>query len=327
MSRPIIEEFLTNLYRVEIPLPQNPLKATNSYMIKAGQKNLIIDTGMNRKECMEAMSAALQELGVDLRHTDFFITHLHADHSGLVSELAAPSARVYFNKPDAAVLEQKNYWQELYLTALKYGFSESDLQNAIEKHPGNKYSPSRVVDLTLVQEGDTITIGGYNLQCVETPGHTRGHTCLYEPDRKLLISGDHILGDITPNISSWDDSGDPLREYYRSLGKIYDMEVDLVLPGHRSIVTDCRRRIMELKEHHEKRLVEVRRILADNGPSSAVQVASRMTWDIIAAGWDEFPLMQKWFATGEAIAHLRYLETEAKVQREFVDETIIFMPV
>lgn len=73
----MIEEVLPNLYRAEIPLPRNPLKATNSYIIKGRGKSLIIDTGMNREECLEAMSTGLKELDIDLKKTDFFITHLH----------------------------------------------------------------------------------------------------------------------------------------------------------------------------------------------------------------------------------------------------------
>lgn len=323
MSKPLFEEVLPSLYRVEVPLPNNPLKATNSYIIK-GDKNLIIDTGMNRKECMDALSAALTELQIDLQRTDFFITHLHADHSGLVGELATGEASVYFNQPDAEVIQNKHLWQELYFVAIKHGFSEDELKSALDKHPGNRYSPKGPVDLTIVQDGDPITAGDYHFHCVETPGHTRGHMCLYERNRKLFVSGDHILGDITPNISSWDDAGNPLRDYTQSLDKVSAMEIDLVLPGHRSLVTDCKKRIDELKEHHRQRLDEVVCILKEFGAGTAYQIASRMHWDIIAADWGAFPIMQKWFATGEAIAHLKHLEDEGLVERRQLDEQIIF---
>ncbi len=81
------EEIARGLYRLQIPLPENPLKSLNSYVIKGPGRNLIIDTGLNRQECMDAMQAGLKEIGIDLRETDFFITHLHADHFGLVSSL------------------------------------------------------------------------------------------------------------------------------------------------------------------------------------------------------------------------------------------------
>jgi len=69
----MIEEVLLNMYRIEIPLPGNPLQAINSYVIKGRDRALMIDTGMNRKECMDAMSSALEKLGIDLRRTDFLL--------------------------------------------------------------------------------------------------------------------------------------------------------------------------------------------------------------------------------------------------------------
>ncbi|MFC2052322.1 MBL fold metallo-hydrolase, partial [Chloroflexota bacterium] len=89
------KEILPNLYKIEVPLPRSPLQAINSYIIKAQGRSLIIDTGMNREECISVMSAGLKELAVDLETTDFFITHLHADHLGLVSYLATDNSTVY----------------------------------------------------------------------------------------------------------------------------------------------------------------------------------------------------------------------------------------
>jgi glyoxylase-like metal-dependent hydrolase (beta-lactamase superfamily II) len=90
----MIEELLTDLYRVEIPLPRSPLKALNSYIVKGNGRFLIIDTGMNREECLRPMRSALQKLDIDLNKTDFFITHLHADHSGLVGVLATDTSKI-----------------------------------------------------------------------------------------------------------------------------------------------------------------------------------------------------------------------------------------
>ena len=53
---------------------------------------------MNREECIREMNSALQELDVDLKKTDFFITHLHADHLGLVANLASDTSKVYYGE-------------------------------------------------------------------------------------------------------------------------------------------------------------------------------------------------------------------------------------
>jgi len=319
----MIEEVLKDIYKIEIPLPRNPLRAVNSYVIKAPKRNLIIDTGLNRKECMDAMQFGLSKLGISLRKTDFYITHLHADHFGLVSSLATESSKVYLNKPDAESLKRGGVWDDMGKYARLNGFPEGELQAALSNHPGHKYGSELGVSLTVFKEDDTISIGEYLFKGVATPGHTRGHMCLYEPDKRFLVSGDHILGDITPNIQSWSDQGNPLYEYLSSLDKVYELDVEVALPGHRGILKNFRERIRELKKHHQKRAQEVLFIL-EKGSKNAFQVASEMKWDINAKSWDLFPIPQKWFATGEAIAHLKYLKEKGLVFKEMLQGKIVY---
>ncbi|MDI6753000.1 MAG: MBL fold metallo-hydrolase [Thermodesulfobacteriota bacterium] len=320
----MIEEVFPNIFREEIPLPQNPLKAINSYVIKGDGRFLMIDTGMNRPECLQAMEAYIKELGVDLKKTDFFITHLHADHLGLVSELAQDSSKVYFNYPDTEIINDPNHWEEMAASAGMNGFPESDIEAAILKHPGRRYHARRPLPLTLLREGDRIAAGKYVFQCVETPGHTRGHMCLYEPKEKIFFSGDHILESITPNISLWTADDDPLQDYLQSLDKINEYDIGRVLPGHRRPFDHHRRRIAELKKHHEARNEEVLSILKE-GRQSAYQVASNMSWDIDCERWEDFPLPQQWFAGGEALAHLQYLQGLGLVKRELQNGKALFL--
>jgi len=324
MAEAIIEQVRADLFRAEIPLPRNPLKATNSYLIIGEERNLIIDTGMNRDECREAMMKSLNELNVDLARTDFFVTHLHTDHIGLVDVLLHEHATAYFNEPDAEIIGRENLWEMVCFLSAQHGFPVDEVDSAIDAHPGQRYSPENEVDYTMVSDGDVLRYGQFELHCVMTPGHTRGHTCLYDPHLKWFFSGDHILGDITPNISTWLIEANPLGEYFRSLDRVAGMDINLVLPGHRSLIKDHRNRIKELKEHHRHRLEEVLAIVKEHGPCSAFKTASHMSWDLVAEGWEDYPLMQKWFATGEALAHLRYLEVEEHLQREIIGEVMYF---
>ena len=319
----MIEQIFPNIFRMEIPLPGNPLKAVNSYVIKGDQRFLIIDTGMNRPECRQAMAAGLMELAVDLKKADFFITHLHADHLGLVSELACKSAKIYFNYPDEKIMKNPHHWDKIMATARVNGFPEEELKSAMQKHPGRKFQDKGTLKFTPLQEGDHISAGKYVFQCIETPGHTSGHLCLYEATEKIFFSGDHILEDITPNISMWADEGNPLQEYMDSLDKIDGFDICRVFPGHRRIFTDYRKRIAELKKHHQIRAEEVLAILK-RGSQNAYQVASQMTWDIDCKKWEDFPAPQKWFASGEALSHLQYLLAENKLKKEIVKEEVSY---
>jgi len=317
------EEISANLYRIEIPLPKNPLKAINSYVIKDAERNLIIDTGWNQEECMEAMQAGLKELGVDIRKTDFFITHLHADHFGLVSSLVTDTSKIYFNQPDADRFKSGFRLDDFVNVARSNGYPENEIQKAIHAHPGLKFRARADLAFHILEEGDTLSIGDYGFKCIETPGHTLGHMCLYEPNKKIFVSGDLILNDITPNIQLWFDEWNPLKEYLASLDKVFELDIELVLPGHRSIFKDCKKRIQELKQHHQDRLDEIISIL-EKGSKNAFQVASKMKWDIISDSWDLFPVSQKWFATGEAIAHLKYLKEKGVIISEMRKQKIVF---
>jgi glyoxylase-like metal-dependent hydrolase (beta-lactamase superfamily II) len=319
----MIETILPNLYRMEIPLPGSPLKSVNSYLIKDPGRNLIVDTGLNREECRTAITRSLEELDVDLGRTDFFVTHLHADHFALVASLATEGAAIYFNAPDLETHIRGGGWEGMARQAVLNGFPREEAQAALQNHPGHKYGSKFDRPLTILGHGDKLGVGGYVFECVETPGHTRGHLCLYERRLKILLSGDHILGDITPNIQAWEEDWNPLESYLQSLQKVLALDVELVLPGHRRIFRNCRDRIRELERHHDHRAKEVLSILR-GGPRTAYMTASGMTWDIDCDSWDGFPVAQKWFATGEAIAHLRFLKEKGLVVKEMENGVVTY---
>jgi len=323
----MIEKIRPGLHRVVVPLTGNPLKEINSYVLTSSDRNLIIDTGMNRPECQEVLEAGLDEIGVDLERTDFIATHLHADHEGLIATLIRSGSRAFMGVADARLMKTGfAHWLKdnpVALYAARSGFPADELQASLQNHPANKYGSRKAVDYVALAGGEVFEVGEYRLEIVPTPGHTNGHVSVYEPNKKIFFSGDHVLGDITPNIQAWTDDHDPLAVYLASLEKVDALDVDLCLPGHRSPIEDFGRRIEELAEHHRERANEVVSILT-GARKTAYQTASEMSWDIVASSWGDFPIMQRWFATGEAIAHLRYVEGKGLIRRDVVDGQILY---
>lgn len=316
----MIEEITQGLYRLEIPVPRNPLKVVNDYLIRTADRNLLIDTGMNLKECMDAMDRIIAELDLDMEQTDVFITHMHADHAGMIKHIIRSGSTLYCSKPDAVSLSQPYIWQTRFDYAKLNGFPTWD--EAAFQNPDFNYFDIPMERFTLIGDGDMIIMPGWNLRCVFTPGHSKGHMCLYDVDRKWLFSGDHVLAGITPNIGLFIDDWNPLEDYLRSLDTIDALEVTLTLPGHRKSIKNLHKRVAELRAHHERRCDEIMRSLA-GGPLDVFRIAGLIEWDLTYKKWEEFPNTQKWFAFGEVMAHLKYLEERGKVQRCVTEEGLI----
>ena len=318
----MVQEIRPDLFCIEVPLPKNPLKSINCYVIRGKERNLIIDTAMNRPECKDVLFPGLKQLGIDLEKTDLFITHLHADHFGLSGDVATDKSKCYFGSEEKKYITGKPDWEFMLNMFVENGFPNSIVRDSMARHPGMLYSPSRLVELTPVADGDVIRVGNYELRCIYTPGHTPGHICLYDEKNKIFFSGDHILFDITPNITNWMTREDSLRDYLASLDKVSTLPVELVLPGHRTSYHQHAGRIEELKLHHRHRLDEVISALQE-GDMTAYEVAPYITWKIEFKEWDDFPIMQKWFAVGETLAHLHYLEHDGVV-KQYKEDGLVY---
>jgi glyoxylase-like metal-dependent hydrolase (beta-lactamase superfamily II) len=325
-SRPF-RKVAENIYRVKIPLAVPLLDSMNAYVIKDQERNLIVDAGMSQDQCEEAMEAALRELDVDLTKTDFFMTHHHGDHFGLVGRLLADGASILINRTEAGLVERigsgaiiPDVTHFLEIT----GFPETDVEKVIPSRAGMEYRARESWPFRFVSDGQAFRKGGHHFRCVTTPGHSTGHTCLYDEKDRILIAGDHLLRNITPAIQLRSDNENPLDDYVKSLDRLYDMDIDLVLPGHGPAFRNCKARIDQIRKHHEQRAGEVLAALAA-GNKDAYEVASRIPWSIVDfEGWEGVPLLQKFFATGEAFSHLKYLEEKGRVRKETRGKRIVY---
>ena len=324
----MVEKVYDNIYRIVVGLPKNPLKELNSYIICGKDRNLIMDTGFNTPECQKDLEDGLNELGIDMKKTDLLLTHFHADHVGLVNhieEMAKAAGntdfKIYMSQIDKDVadtfIEEEHNWQVQLNRFLKEGFPEKELEEVYAKHPAKRHKQPGGFTITPMVDGDIVKVGDIELKVMITPGHTPGHACLYYEKEQVFFSGDTVLFNITPNISFWPGSKEALGEYFLSLLKIRELPVKVCLPGHRAISTDLKGRIDQLLKHHEERLQEVIDILKANPAATGYDVAKLMHWDIRAKDWSDFPAGQKWFAVGEAVAHIDFLvETNVVLETE-----------
>ncbi|PKM72414.1 MAG: hypothetical protein CVU91_08415 [Firmicutes bacterium HGW-Firmicutes-16] len=311
------EEIMTNLYRIQIQLPNSPLRILNSYLIKGEGRNILIDTGFNRTECRQSLMSGLSELGVDMADTDIILTHLHADHTGLAPEIYVPGTRVFLSRQEIPWMigdTRRELWARDNQRMLHSGFTPDTIGSGKTFSTSRGMAPDPNFDKYLpIDEGDIFSCGGYTLKAVMTPGHTPAHMCFWMEEQKTMFTGDHVLFDISPNITLWQNVDDSLGDYLESLKKIDKNDVELALPGHRG-TGDFHARIADLLEHHEKRLEECLDVVLANPNKTVYDIAGKMTWRIRCNSWEDFPPNQKWFAVGECHSHLRHLERRGKVE-------------
>ncbi|MCI8539240.1 MAG: MBL fold metallo-hydrolase [Oscillospiraceae bacterium] len=326
----MIEEIIQNIYRISIPLPHNPLKELNAYAVKGPDRSLVIDTGFRLPECRTALEEGLRAAGIDRNRMDIALTHLHSDHTGLAPDLIPADGRVYISAIDRKWLEgasRADDWESSDLRYLAEGFPRPLLEELWEANPARVLAPAEYSHYVSLHPGDVLTVGDYSLTCVSTPGHTPGHMCFWIEERGVMFLGDHVLFDITPNITAWNGVEDSLGDYLRSLEEIRCYPIQIPLPGHRGVIGDVAARTRALAAHHTARLNETLDVVRTNPGLTAYEIAGRMTWRIRARNWDEFPVAQKWFAVGEAMAHLDYLTRRGQVERRVSGEVGIYFAI
>ncbi|MEL9990167.1 MAG: MBL fold metallo-hydrolase [Thermoproteus sp.] len=299
--------------RIKVPLPGMELGHVNVYVVECGDGYGLIDVGIATYDAAVGLLKGLREAGIrpwDVTH--IFLTHFHADHSTLLSLLSqiAP-AEYYIGEAELNVgSDFDGFLNELFSEYIRQGAPSGFVEEAKRVAPMVRFKKAFEdiwrLDWRKVRDGEDLPCG---LKAVWTPGHTPGHTVYVEGRR--VYTGDHILPKITPNISYWYkiEGYDPLGEYMRSLLKTKGLGVGY--PAHGEVIEDLDSRIDEILKHHEERLAEVESALR-GGPLTAYEVARRIRWDI--GPFDGLDVYNKFFAVGEALAHLVHLESVGRVE-------------
>jgi glyoxylase-like metal-dependent hydrolase (beta-lactamase superfamily II) len=319
-------EVAEGVLQLEIPMRHNPLGYTFSYLL--ADSGTIIDTGVPTGDASKAMEAQLREggLGVgDLKR--IILTHLHRDHVGLVEHIkSASGAEVYASRKAFERQEaMKGLWGDMYSATrrdLEMMGGGAFIQLLSRFEHAFRGSPEPVPIDVALDDGETLRLGSASLRVIWTPGHAPEHICLYDADRLLLFSGDHVLPKITSHVSlhTYEDA-DPLADYLRSLSKVRDLPVEKVLPGHEHVFTDLVERVGQLKAHHRERCNEVKEALRGGG-RTVFQVSSKISW--VSSPW---PLMSFWtkrMAAAETYAHLVYLRNRGEVEEMLSDGVLYY---
>jgi len=318
----LIMEIIPGIHQLKLPLKDNPLEYINAYLVKGTEGWVLIDTGWYDQESFDAFTEHLKNIGVGFKEINLIIcTHIHPDHFGLAGRLKeACEAELAIGEVEREIIDLiadqgSGLFENLNQWMLANGVPGDHLFhfNEASSEALNLIIPA--VPERGLKDGEVISTGLFDLEVIWTPGHSPGHICLYEANKRILFSGDHILPVTTPNISIHvEEHGDPLGSYLDSIQKIRHLNMSLGLPAHENIYTDLPKRLDELLNHHEARKAEIIEAL-NSRPKTAFEVSAEITWMEGMITWDELLPIDRRIAVTEALAHLESLRVENRVSR------------
>lgn len=337
-------EIIPGIYQLQLPLSVTPLgdvalgetvAQINVYLIQGSTGWLLVDSGFDPKS-LEVFETELKEIGISFEDiSQIVITHSHLDHFGLAGKLKELSgAKVSLHQKEKTFVEPRGVEAAQILQVMK----EWLYKNGIPEHETAELQRLPEGEMKFISPvfpdavffrgklgspdmffsgGERINTGFFNFEVLWTPGHSPGHICLYERAKKILISGDHVLPRITPEISFNPFSSlNPLGDYIQSLNSLRKLEVELVLPGHGDYLVNLQKRIDELIQHHEERKEIILEVLKSR-PEVAYKIAMRVPWIPQKGGtsWEELGPWGHRMALMETLAHLNLLREERKVNK------------
>jgi glyoxylase-like metal-dependent hydrolase (beta-lactamase superfamily II) len=301
---PRAEKALPGVWRLRLPLPWPGVPHGNAWAVAVEGGIVLFDTGIGGRGRFRQFDLALAQAGFGVEDVRLLVcTHSHTDHYGLAAPIVEKAGcelwmhpawehvRLLADNP-AAALEQR----------LEVARQSGVPRAALERY--RKRRDDEGTGIEAIVEPDRDLLPGVEIetdlgtwQVHETPGHAPSHVVLHQPERRLMITGDHLLG----RVVLFFDHGhtpDPVGEFLGSLDEIEPLDVDLCLPGHGRPFREPEAKIAESRERVSELLGKVRESLAGGerqpfeivaelvGPDNVNSPVSAWALQIVLSGLD-----------------------------------------
>ena len=311
------ERVLPGVWRLRLPLPWPGVPHGNAWAVAHGDGVVLFDTGIDEPGSLVELERALSQVGLGLDLVRLVVcTHAHSDHYGQAGPIVERAGCELWMHPNyehiARAARDPEAWLEARLeVARQSGVPEEAIAAYRDARRGQGFGVAELIapdrDLLPGVEVET-DLGTWHV--TETPGHAPSHVCLHQPDRRLLISGDHLLG----RVSLYYDHGytpDPAGEFLTSLDAIDQLDARLCLPGHGRTFTDVRAHIDATRALVAERIENAERAIGER-PLTALEVQPHVHGR---------PLDQRtgnWWLS-ETLCYLTHLELRGLARREGSD--------
>ncbi|MEP7105020.1 MAG: MBL fold metallo-hydrolase, partial [Chloroflexota bacterium] len=219
-----LAEVAPGVHELSLPVPFEEGEV-NIFLFRNGDHVDLIDCGMNQPESMAMVREGLRRVGGRPRR--LVVTHIHPDHYGAAGQMVEEfGMELYLHRLEVPLVHPR--YLELETLVAEVGRHLSlhgvptpeveELKNA-SRSLRNFVTPAEA-DVQL-DGAETLELGGRRLVVYWTPGHSPGHVCLFDPDARLLFSGDQLLAETSPNIGLHPQSTpNPLDDYVAALQRL-----------------------------------------------------------------------------------------------------------
>ncbi|HMD52139.1 MAG TPA: MBL fold metallo-hydrolase [Solirubrobacteraceae bacterium] len=307
------ERVLPGVYRLRLPLPWPGVPHCNAWAVAAGDGFVLFDTGMCLPDSLANLERALAMCGLRLEDARLVVcTHAHTDHCGQAATIVERAGCEVWMHPNHEHLTRMVEDPEAVFARRM----EIARQSGVPEEPLRRYAAERSARGTgiagpIEPDRDLLPgvvvgseVGDWTVH--ETPGHSPSHVCLFQPERRLLISGDHLLG----RISLYFDYGyspDPVGEFLNSLDVVERLGARLCLPGHGRTFTDVHAHIEGNRRLVEQRLAAVLEAV-EGEPLTPFEVVPHVYGEPL--GTDK----AHWLLS-KVLSYLTHLEAVGKIRR------------
>jgi glyoxylase-like metal-dependent hydrolase (beta-lactamase superfamily II) len=308
------ERVIAGLWRLRLPLPWPGIPHCNAWAIAAGDGIVLIDTGMHEPGSMSQLQRAMEQVNLRLEHVRLLAcTHAHSDHWGQAAPVVQRAGCELWMHPNRAhateTLEDPEHALARRLeVGRQSGVPEPSLRQYLERMRDRPSGIAAVIDADrALLDGVVIESDLGPWAVYETPGHCPSHVCFFQAEHRILISGDHVLGRVSPYYD-FGFSEDPVGEFLRSLHRVDRLDARLALSGHGRPFVDVHGHIEANRRLVAERLEGALERIGQ-APLSALEIARTL--------YDE-PLGEHnatWRLT-ETLCYLRHLERLGRVEPE-----------
>jgi len=325
---------VAGVYQIRLPFPEDIPGHTNVYVIEGEKGNILIDSGWDWPWALWAFREGMKNDSLRFQDIKWIvITHTHPDHYGLAGKLKdLCGASIAMHRVEAELMNTRYETSAVLLNKMSEeliinGVPQDELTDIRDASLWMQEFISSCQPDIILDEDDKISNGTFEFDVLRTPGHSRGHICLYEPDKKWLFSGDHILFQTVPHIGLHPQSGDnPLDEYIKSLKILQTKKVQFIFPGHGPVFNSLKLRSAEILYRHDLRRKDILKVL-DEGLKTAYQVAFEISWNggSMSEKFSDLSALDRRLAILHVMAHLKLLESEGELGRISQGDVYVYL--